>query len=335
MRSTFQGISRLCAGLGLLLFFACDRARAEGWVGLSAFGIQSQNFQDEPCEEFLAAMEVPENPATAMLFNTFGTNKECIEEFWLRAAAQGKRHLTEIHFSNEAGRRTGLLDLNDFLAEYSVDDYNLLLEEMPKWLDARIRRRIGRIMDMISDYVHTGYFILSTGLEDNYTNLAWENLYKIFQEEWPSAIGRSPAFIDTWFDSNWRVPEGVYMELHGYRRKLSSRYPLCIANGDGHDVDFLKDSGRFFRGAAPADLTMVKNWIARSNANRCITLFWAGKWQGFFHDTDPPPAPLSREFHWDPEDRVILKELINYAQSGITVEARRPSRPNKKPSKKR
>lgn len=282
--------------------------RAEARIGLSAFGIFSENFQGRPCSILLETIRHSDRPAIAALYKTFGTNTACIERFWRKTSEWGKTHVTEIHFSNEAGRRSGLLDKDDFVRSADVETYTSLLEAMPEWLDAAIRERTREIVALIQPGLSNGSFILSTGLEDNFSNLAWDNIYAIIRQEWPYEIVRSPALSAYIVEQQFVPPAGIRMESHGYSRRLDQQG--CIGNGDGQDLDFLQNAGRNFRNAKAATMRSVKNWIRRGVRNDCILFLWAGKWQGFFQDGDRASAPLKREFVMHRNDIPVIRELF-------------------------
>lgn len=276
-------------------------------TGLSAFGIQSNQFQGIVCKRFLRVVNHSPTPAIAILYKTFGVNNKCLRQFWTIAKRRNKPHLTEIHFSNEVGRRNRVLDIHDLRSDAGTEKYNTLLEEMAPALENQIRERVREIVALIEPYKDSGTFILSTGLEDHYTLLAWQNIYRILSEEWPYEIARStlPRFMFTQKDA---MPAEIYMEYHGYRSKFT--HPQrCIANGDGQDVNFLTDTGVEFLHAKPATLATVKNWLSRAEDKNCITFIWTGKWQGIYNG-GKLTQPLKRTFRFDASDMKPIKKLI-------------------------
>jgi hypothetical protein len=321
MKNVLKRAVALSSGALCSSLVFCGSVLAEPWIGVSAFGIQSENFQ-KWCPTFLKTIDKSDKPAVAILFNTFGSNDTCLKSFWERTASAGKEHLTVIHFSNEAGRRAGTLDNNDLLRDLSVDQYNELLEEMPQWLEDRLKRRVRNILALVADYSTTGHFILSAGLEDNYTLEAWSRIEEVLREEWPGVLMRNPALTRDVLRSNFEAPADVYYETHGYRRKLD-QHALCSANGDGQDVAFLKDSGLELRGLPPAKLATVRNWLERAVENNCMVFLWAAKWQGFFIGESETPLPLSREFQWDEEDIPQISSLFQYSKTLASRKAQR------------
>lgn len=278
-----------------------------GAIGLSAFGIQSENFQGVNCQRFLRMVNASPTPAIAILYKTFGTNNRCLKQFWEVSRSRNIPHFTEIHFSNEVGRRNKVHDDHDFLTDLPVKQYNKLLEEMPRWLDSMIRLRIREIVAMIEPYQNTGTFILSTGLEDNYTTAAWLKIYEVMKSEWPYEIARStlPGMM---VRQARQMPAEIYMEYHGYRSKFSQPQ-RCIANGDGQDLAFLEDSGVEFRHARPASYSTVRKWAKQAMSRGCLTFIWAGKWQGIYN-SGKLTQPLKRTFRFDASDMKPIKRLL-------------------------
>ncbi len=272
-------------------------------IGLSTFPIKSDNFDEEDCKQVIKMARVADNPAIAILFNTFGSDPACLEKFWNVTEKRGKRHVTEIHFSNEAGRRTGNVDNKDFLRNLDVKQYNKVLREMPDWLQRRIERRVKTINRLIRNQQDKGYFILSTGLEDNYPKQAWYNLYNEIKKHWRYAIARSNVNHDTWV-----APDDVWDERHAYfsEPKKANR---CIMNGDGQDIDFLGESGQKTSGYVPATYKQVKKWLNKGVENNCIMFLWTAKWQGILKNKSIS-KPLDREFYYHSKDVPIVRYLV-------------------------
>ncbi|MCO6430571.1 MAG: hypothetical protein J5J00_06890 [Deltaproteobacteria bacterium] len=281
------------------------------WLGISAFAIQSNAFQGKVCRNFLRAISHSAKPAIAILYNTFGRNNRCLEKFWDVTAAGGKRHLTQIHFSNEAGRRMENLDRFDLLPEASIEEYNMLLERMPRWLERTLRKRVKSIRKLVERHAGTGNFILSTGLEDNYSSDAWENLYGVLRSEWSGPISRNRVHNKWMRKQVWSRPAGVYNEFHGYKKGLPAEPPPCVANGDGQDVDFLDGSGVSLGDIQPADWERVAEWRRKAAERGCIVFLWAAKWQGFF-SSGPVSKPLQRKFRFDSSDGEMVRPLLQF-----------------------
>ncbi|HMO02561.1 MAG TPA: hypothetical protein PKD37_03920 [Oligoflexia bacterium] len=289
-----------------------------GLVGISAFGIQSENFQGVKCDRLIELATLSKRPAIAILYKTFGANNQCLYKFWNTVTRRKKQHLTEIHFSNEAGRRADRLDALDFMNRLNVSAYNRLLEKMSRKTERAIKSRVREIIQMIGKkYYKTGDFILSTGLEDNFTVKAWTNLYNVIKEVWPAGIVRNMSSAKMMRRQmryrSWQPPSDIYIETHGYNRKLNQNN--CIGNGDGQDVNFLENSGAVLHGpsaedAVPATYQQVRSWIRRGRKNNCIMFIWAGKWQGLVKKIKKPSKPLKRQFYFDLSDIPRVAPLL-------------------------
>ncbi len=276
-------------------------------TGLSAFGIQSEHFQGVVCQRFLRSVGHSPKPAIAILYKTFGSNNNCLKQFWRVLGKKNVPHLTQIHFSNEVGRRNSNHDEFDFLPEYPVSAYNTALEEMPREVEEKIRERAREIVALIEPFKNSGTFILSTGLEDNYSIKAWQNIYRVLSEEWPYEIARStlPRYLVRQVDE---IPPEVFIEYHGYRSKFAFPH-RCIANGDGQDVNFLEDTGVEFEHAKPASMSQVRRWYNDASDKGCVTFLWTGKWQGI-HNGEDLGRPLKRRFRFDASDMAPVRKLL-------------------------
>ncbi|MGI6680962.1 MAG: hypothetical protein ACOX3T_05745 [Bdellovibrionota bacterium] len=289
--------------------FFSNIANAESLVGISAFPIKSKQFGDTNCKRVIEMANKSQRPAIAILYSTFGNDTKCLKKFWKSARKQSKRHLTEIHFSNEAGRRSGNVSERDFLRKYKVKKYNRLLEEMPPWLEERIRKRVGRINIMIRDYTENGDFILSTGLEDNYTQKAWDNLYAQIKKHWRHDIARSTVRRKQKVEN---LPLDVWDERHAYspRYYAKIRKPgRCIMNGDGQDIDFLSYTGQRVSSYDPATYREVKTWLRKGIENNCIMFLWVAKWQGIIKNK-PASSPMKRKVYYHKEDIPIISTFV-------------------------
>lgn len=293
--------------IALLVLTPTTSIAQTGAVGLSAFGIQSNGFQGINCKRFLRSVNHSKTPAIAILYKTFGTNNKCLKQFWNISRTRNIPHVTEIHFSNEVGRRNKVHDIHDFLTDVTVSQYNKMLEEMSPALKAQIVARAQEIVDLITPVQNTGTFILSTGLEDNYSLLAWQNIYQVLKEVWPFEIARStlPRYMARQFSE---MPAEIYIEYHGYRSKFNQPQ-RCIANGDGQDVNFLEGAGVEFLHAKPATFASVRTWMKRAAEKGCITFLWASKWQGIYGDGELS-QPMKRTFRFDASDMNPIKRLL-------------------------
>lgn len=291
------------AFLGLFVF--SQTVHAERIIGLSAFGIQSPNFQGAPCNRFREILREANRPAIAMLFDTFGKDNSCLKAFLDESIQAGKKPIVQVHFSNEAGRRNDFLDEFDFQADLNKSEYNKLLEKMSPMTKKIIAQRVQSILKLFEPYEGNVELLLSTGLEDNFSDKAWSNLYQEIRAEWPFEIVRNRVRRS----KSWEPPQGVWEEAHRYKAVVREN-TKCVLNGDGQDLKFLPNSGMTFMGLAPSGVQRTLNWIERGVENDCIMFMWAAKWQGYFKGKQVP-KPLQRKFKVDAKDVEIMRSFVS------------------------
>lgn len=192
------------------------------YVGVSAFAAMSPQF---PCDRYLAMVNQSEMPAMAVLWGTFGDDTSCIRKFI--ESNKHRYHLIEIHFSDETCRRNRNCFEGSFFGTQSVSEYNRRLEQGDLDLLVAIGHRITDIRNFV-DPVGTEFttFVLSTGLEDNYSCRAYENLSTFLRLFWPYVQLRNPGNRAQKCFRN-----GDYYEVHGYKSRC--RGGALFKNEDG------------------------------------------------------------------------------------------------------
>lgn len=274
-------------------------------IGVSAFGANSKHFQGMPCHRWMQMQKVSVRPATAVLpFSFDGAKKPraCLRKFWSKYPG----HITELHFSNEPGRRNNKLDPKawEFYPKLGVQPLNKKLHKASPETIAGIQVRVAAFLTFISGYENSGQWILSTGLEDNYDAKAWKVIYDAIKQVWPYEIARTSVVPHSAFS-------GVLDERHGYSAQPKSS--ACILNGDGQDLGFLQGS-KFLAGPNPAaSMQNTKGFLQRGAQGGCVVLLWAGKWQGFY----PPfyARTTDRRFTFHSSDIPLIRKLIKQGQS--------------------
>lgn len=264
-------------------------------LGVAYFAMQSPKF---PCKEAMTVFDDGLPLSTAVLWGTFGTETACLDTF-LRLHPSQPRVL-EIHFSNEACRRNNRCAGTDYLPQLSVVKYNEVLESKDTATIDSIRERVKQIRGFVKAYENARTeFILSTGLEDNFTEAAFVEILAAVRSEWPHRIVRSP--VGTLKRPSFTGAD--YIEQHGSRPRFPKK-ARCLANLDGTDLSFPH---------RPSD---QKNRIEWNTFNeyvnefgpRCrLTFAWAAPWQGIFGANFVQPA--DRNFLIDPKDVAELREL--------------------------
>jgi hypothetical protein len=264
-------------------------------VGVAYFAMMAPSF---PCEEALEVFD-PELPsATAVLWGTFGTDTRCIEKWFARGS--GKPHLLEIHPTNEACRRNKRCEPLEIASRLDVRTYNKRLASRDPEILSALRKRVSEITDFAKAHSGDGVeFILSTGLEDNFTAEGYRVVLELFRELWPYKITRSP--VGTLHDSP--VFSADFLELHTGAPSFPPGQP-CIANLDGTDIDFPH---------RPAPTSNNVSWdAAKAFAHRFSTecrvaFLWSGPWQGVTTSKFTPPSMRSHLV--DTQDISLIREL--------------------------
>ncbi len=290
----------------------------DGVLGLSIFSVQSPHFQGGPCKRVQKIIVRQKIPALTYLYNTFGSDNTCLESIWDEIIARGKRHITQIHFSNEVGRRNNLTSPYDFYPDHSTKQYVTLLEEMPESLETDIRQRVREILGSIENYADTGTFILGTGLESQYSVRAYNNLYRILREEWPYEISRNPL-RSTQRKLDNTTPD-TYYEYHHYKRARNMP-TRCILNGDGQDLAMEPGTATSLGGIDPAEMIHLTRWARNGSEKGCIMFLWFAKWQGL-HQRNPS-EPSRRRFKVHRTDVRKTSRLLNHVNRMRKRKARR------------
>ena len=191
----------------------------------------------------------------AVLWASFGYDFNCLKRFFNENA--NRPHLLEIHFSNEAARRrsTSKRFANELYRHDSVNDYNRRLERMDEGTQAVIRGRLAEIQDFLRHNANSNtVFVLSLGLEDNYSQRAYESLFSFIYSEWPVAMVRSTL-------KKKQRAATEFLEYHSNNGKPSNG---CLANEDGNQ-NSLSQTKKFFK-----------------RYQKCLVTFvWRGRHQGW------------------------------------------------------
>lgn len=237
------------------------------FVGVSAFAALSPKY---PCEALLATTDFSGRPAIAVLDGTFGDDWSCVARFIERNA--WRPHLVQIHLSNETCRRNRTCADGELFPQFDQHQWSRILEQRNPYALQAIADRLMNLRAVASSLASPNTtLILSTGLEDNFTDRAFAELYPFIVARWPGPVVRSG-----------HSTPGVLRELHGAGAKCSGN--SVVANEDGA-VMSLRDSDRFLQ-----------------NNKSCLASFvWRAEHQGrkvkrgrVTHSTTPPKTrPLS------------------------------------------
>ena len=265
-------------------------------VGLGLFALLSPKF---PCTTALSAFNNSAAPTLAVLWGTFGEDTQCLA-MWFDQL-KGRPHLLEIHLSNEACRRNNRCYESDFLPRLSVSQLNKRLESGDDEIISRYTTRIIAIREAIAPFIRgNGEYLLSTGLEDNFSEGAYRKVLALVQENWPHKTVRSPVGDP----SRRRSDSATYMEGHGATPQFKDNVQ-CIVNLDGDDMHFPHRAAVTRRSVSWEG---SQQFVARYQQKCRATFLWAAPWQGIIGDTFIPP--LDRELIVSREDVAAVQRLL-------------------------
>jgi hypothetical protein len=265
-------------------------------VGLGLFAMPSPKF---PCDQALAPFSHSSRPTLALLWGTFGKDTTCLEK-WFKTTGE-KPHFLEIHLSNEACRRNKRCSSTDFLPELSVAQLNRRLESKDPLILAKYAELISEIRSSVDRYKKPGgEYVLSTGLEDNFSTRAYETVLQAVRAHWPYKVTRSPVGAPT----KARILSADYMEGHGTAPSFREG-ERCIANLDGDDIVFPHRKAGTSR---TISWDNVSRFVATYSTRCRATFLWAGNWQGLTSDTFVPPQ--DRDLIVSREDMDALQPFL-------------------------
>lgn len=239
--------------------------------GLASFAAMHKEF---PCGRWLTPYrDIPVDsdtaPTMSVLWGTFGEDLGCIKEFL--KLFEGRPHLLQIHFSNEACRRNERCKEGEFERHLGVDSYNRELSR--GHLDSAVRRRLDSISHSILPLLGPySELVISRGLEDNLSESAAAAWTRVYREH---ELGSFPLVASA--HAGARNVADI-QEYHSETPPRGLAVP-CIANEDGNFGQDAAQSRRFAQAYS-----------------RCNTvLFWRENLQGLADGRAWEP-PRDREF---------------------------------------
>lgn len=272
-------------------------------VGASYFAMQG--YTSKECNAALKVFDGVKVPAVAVLWRSFDTHALCLQQFLKRF--KDKPHIVEIHFSNEAGRRNKRLAKYEFLSGKSVANYEHDLRVRDPVTIEAIRSNTDDIIKFIDAFGSiNSSFIVSTGLEDNFSDEAWRVVAVTIRNQLPARhlLIRSPLrSYEKDSDSN-DISNAI--ELHSDRLEwlARERTNYCIANLDGTDIDFA--SGRFSR-ENTINIATVPYYIQFNQFAKCLTFLW---WVGPQAGSSKFIEPRRRSFRIRSQDVHLINRLL-------------------------
>ena len=262
---------------------------AQAFLGIAIYAAQNKEF---PCKNAIRSLSGLHEPAISILWRSFGHSNSCIRSF--ADNSYNKTHLIVIHSSNEWCRRHLLCTKQDFLPKLSVKLLNKALEEKDFLVLEAYKKRFLNIQKQLDSIINPNTQVLiSTGLEDNYTQKAFRNLKKALRVivKPPYELIRNPVA---------NINSYNLIELHGNVRKAASNKLVSL---DGLSITSHKRFNRdFFIG-----LPETKSFIKRHRKNSFAVFLWKRQWQGVRRSFVPP---IRRKFRFTKADVLTVKSLF-------------------------
>lgn len=198
----------------LLLLVLCPVSLSAQTYGVAYFAMSK--FSDAQCAQALKVFRGLPEIAVSTLWGSFGYSTKCLDR--LIAAHPNKQITIEIHASNETCKRS---------PRWCTRYDGLKFSKHLKQIAALIRNR----------EAYNVTWIVSTGLEDDYTNAFYKKRLSQARKLLPDYVGvaRNPNAENTYFLG------ADYVELHSLQRRIYkcsiNKRPLIYSN-DGLDLDF-------------------------------------------------------------------------------------------------
>lgn len=251
------------------------------YSGVSAFALMHSGY---PLDALLATLDFSPAPATAILWGTFADSSAAttarIKQFTDRY--NDKPHLLEVHPLNNTAIRNRKQYAGEPFPQFNIAQLNYALEKRDPATLATITARIQEIKAVMEVVRNPNtYLVMTTGLEDDYSQKAFQIISAEIAKTWPYFLIRSGASFGTF-------PR----EAHGNSAKA------------GGTVVFVNEDG------AIQSLSQTKAWLAK-NDNAMCKLIWRPAHQGRNANTnDFGKPPRDRTFIYTAEDVTSLGLLL-------------------------
>lgn len=267
----------------------------------------AQGFDKKQCTEALKVFRGVDRPCMAILWKTFDRpGGNCAQRFLFEN--RDKPHTLQIHFDDSTYRRRAEWYPGAVAPEYKTHEYNREVRNRDAYVLGEVRARAVEIMDFIENYgFSTTEIILSTGLEDDYTDKAYRILYEEIKKSIAPNIlmARNPnATIERSTDRG----DADFIELHGVQPKFrEASRGRCITSTDGYGIEF---QNRNRTGSKPGVLSVpeVHRFIRRSRKSGCRVFLWWPAPQG--RGSAKFTEPSSRDFWIYRQDVSAVNKII-------------------------
>lgn len=252
------------------------------YSGVSCFAMMAPQF---PFEAFLATSDFAPQPTLAALWGTFGDSTDLSTARFKQFTSRyfNKLHLIEIHPINNTAIRNNKIFEGEPFPNFTIAQLNAALERNDPATLAIVAQRIQEIRAVMEEVRNDKtYLVLTTGLEDDYTTKAFQNIYAEIIKHWPYFVIRSGSAVGNF-------PR----EAHG--QNATAGGSTVFVNEDGY----------------VSSLSQSKKFVDRNKHAMC-TLLWRPAHQGRDPVTNnfPPGSPRNRTFTWTAEDVLNLGLLL-------------------------
>lgn len=254
------------------------------YSGVSAFACMHPGFPQDAC---LATLDFAPHPVLTCLWNTFADVNPGTCAIFHRFTSRyaNKPHMIEIHPINNTAIRNKKQYAGEPFPGYDIKTFNRKLEAKDPYTMHKITDIVRQIKGIMESSRNPNTFLtMTTGLEDDYTTRAFQNITAEIQKSWPYFLIRSGAASGTF-------PR----EQHG--KKAQAGGTTCFVNEDGA-IQSLSDSAK---------------WLKR-NTGALAKILWRPAHQGRNVNTnDFGKPPRERTFIWTAKDVVELGNLLRVA----------------------
>lgn len=261
-------------------------------LGVSAFAIEHPGY---PCDDLMYILEGVRRPAVAVLENTFGQDKRCLNRLLK------KKNLTlQVHITNEATRDTPHRMTRNELGWWMTNkQYSAAWEVGRRDIIEGYRKRLRKWRSIQAQNPHVQYWI-SEGLESNGSVKAAERRLQEIRRYLP---GAKRVWCPLRLDRPGRPSNAHFVELHG--SKLVEPWPQrSIFNYDGTGIGFMGEKRGTPLFEVPA--ADVFGDIRKARREGVHFFLWESPSQGLARADWA--YPRNRNFYFD--DRDIMRRFL-------------------------
>lgn len=278
----------------LLAFLGCHSNAApvlhcSSFRGVHVNGLLHKDFAenvDGICGNLFASLNDVECPAISFLMGSFGEEQHCLD---IILASLGEREaLIEIYATNGPCWRHGTCDVGDVLNSFNIPDVNeMIVDEHPQAIE-EFTKRYQEIADIAAKLPPNVHLAVSPGLEDQFSDQAFQKLIAFQRRMLPNAIGvRNPIH-------STELSGADVFETHGIDQHCDEQ--TLIVSQDG---EVTNDDAAFL-----------------TRTNSCLASFlWRPEWQGRTRGadgtlTEAAESPRLRRMNFSKSDALEINALL-------------------------